>query len=61
MSATLYPDWVLSRAGKHLSPDTPQPYWMPREGAGGHLSLEEELDASSVFDPLQLSQGAEGP
>ena len=61
MSATLYPDWVLSRAGKHLSPDTPQPYWTPREGAGGHLSLEEELDASSVFDPLQLSQGAEGP
>ena len=26
MSATLYPDWVLSRAGKHTSPDTPQPY-----------------------------------
>ena len=52
---------VLSWAGKHLSPDTPQPYWTPREGAGGHLSLEEELDASSVFDPLQSSQGAEGP
>ena len=61
MSATLYPDWVLSRAVKHSSPDTPQPYQMPREGAGRCLSLEEELDASSVFDPLQLSQGAEGP
>ena len=61
MSTTLYPDWVLSQAGKHSSPDTPQPYWMPREVAGGHLTLEEELDASSVFDPLQLSQGAEGP
>ena len=23
MSATLYPDWVLSRAGKQTSPDTP--------------------------------------
>ena len=23
--------------------------------------LEEELDASSVFDPLQSSQGADGP
>ena len=34
---------------------------MPREGAGRHLTLEEELDASSVFDPLQSSQGAEGP
>ena len=61
MSTTLYPDWVLSRAGKHTSPDTPQPYRKPREGAGGRLTLEEELDASSVFDPLQSSQGAEGP
>ena len=61
MSATLYPDWILSRAGKRSSPDTPQLYRMPREGASGHLTLEEELDASSVFDPLQLSQGAEGP
>ena len=44
-----------------MSPDTPRLYRMPREGAGGCLSLEEELDASSVFDPLQSSQGAEGP
>ena len=61
MSTTLYPDWILSWAGKRSSPDTPQPYQTPREGAGRHLTLEEELDASSVFDPLQLSQGAEGP
>ena len=38
-----------------------QPYRTPREDADGRLTLEEELDASSVFDPLQLSQGAEGP
>ena len=61
MSATLYPDWVLSRAGRCTSPDMPQPYQTPREDASGCLTLEEELDASSVFDPLQLSQGAEGP
>ena len=61
MSTTLYPDWVLSQAGKRSSPDTPQPYQMPREGAGRRLTLEEELDASSVFNPLQSSQGAEGP
>ena len=61
MSATLYPNWILSRAGKRTSPDMPQQYRMPREDAGGHLNLEEELGASSVFDPLQLSQGAEGP
>ena len=61
MSTTLYPDWVLSRADKRTSPDTPQPYRMPREDTGRRLTLEEELDASSVFDPLQSSQGAEGP
>ena len=61
MSATLYPDGALSRAGRHTSPDSPQPYHTPREDAGGRLTLEEELDASSVFDPLQSSQGAEGP
>ena len=61
MSTTLYPDWVLSRAGKRTSPDMPQPYRMPREDAGRHLTLEEELDASSVLDPLQSSQGADGP
>ena len=61
MSATLYPDWVLSWAGKRTSPDTPQLYRTPREDTGGRLTLEEELDASSVFDPLQSSQGAEGP
>ena len=61
MSTTLYPNWVLSRAGKRMSPDTPQPYRTPREGTGRCLTLEEELDASSVFDPLQSSQGADGP
>ena len=35
MSATLYPDWVLSQAGKRTSPNTPQPYQTPREDAGG--------------------------
>ena len=61
MSATLYPYWVLSWAGRRTSPDTPQPYRTPREDASRHLTLEDELDASSVFDPLQLSQGTEGP
>ena len=61
MSTTLYPDWVLSWAGKRTSPDMPQPYRMPRGGTGGCLTLEEELDASSMFNPLQSSQGADGP
>ena len=42
MSITLYSDWVLSRAGKRSSPDTPQPYQMPREGTGRRLTLEDE-------------------
>ena len=61
MSTTRYPNWVLSQAGKRMSPDMPQPYRTPREGAGRCLTLEEELDASSVFNPLQSSQGADGP
>ena len=34
----------------------PQPYRMPREGAGRRLTLEEELDASSVFDPYRRAR-----
>ena len=61
MSANLYPDWVLSPAGKRTSPDTHQPYQTPREDTSGRPTLEEELVAASVFDPLQSSQRAEGP
>ena len=60
MSTTLYPDWVLSRAGKRTSPDTPQPYRMPREVVDTS-PWRGELDVSSMFNPLQPSQGAEGP
>ena len=56
MSATLYPDWVLSRAGKRMSPDMPQPYQTPREDAGGCLTLEEELDASNLHPAVRHSQ-----
>ena len=58
MSTTLYPNWVLSWAGKCTSPR-----YAPTvpEDASGSLTLEEELDASSMFDPLQSSQGAEEP
>ena len=58
MSVTLYPNWILNRAGKRTSPDMPQPYQMPREGADGGLTLEEELDASSVFEPLTIKSGS---
>ena len=45
---------------KPVGHDTPRPYQAPKEDAGDGLTLEEELDAASVFDPLkpdsQLSQ-----
>ena len=53
--AALYPDWMMRSKTKPIGRDTPRPYWMPREDAGRGLTLEEELDAASVFDPLQLA------
>ena len=53
--ATLYPDWIMRSKTKPMGHDMPRQYWMPKEDAGGGLMLEEELDAASVFDPLQLA------
>ena len=59
MNATLYPDWVLRLVSVRTQtcPNCTGRW----EGTGGRLTLEEELDASSVYDPLQSSQGAEEP
>ena len=51
----------LPRLGPESGWQTYEPRYAPTEDAGGRLTLEEELDASSMFDPLQSSQGAEGP
>ena len=62
--AALYPDWIMRSKTKPMGHDMPWQYWMPKEDAGGGLTLEEELDAASVFDPLQLalqSSKPEGP
>ena len=61
MSATLYPDWFMKQNSKPTGPDVARPYRMPREGTYGGLTLDKELGADSVFDPLQSSQGTEGP
>ena len=56
----LYPNWITRDKTKPAGCDAPRPYQMPKEDAGNGLTLEEELDAASVFDPLkpdsQLSQ-----
>ena len=53
--ATLYPDWIMRSKTKPIGCDAPRPYRTPREDAGMGLTLEEELDVASVFDPLQLA------
>ena len=61
MGAALYPDWMMRSKTKPIGCDMPRPYWMPREDAGGGLTLEEELDAASMFDPLQLASQSSQP
>ena len=53
--ATLYPDWIMRSKTKPIGCDMPRQYRMPKEDASGGLSLEEELDVASMFDPLQLA------
>ena len=53
--AALYPDWFMRSKTKPIGCDTPMRYRMPSVDAGGDLTLEEELDAASMFDPLQLA------
>ena len=55
VGAPLYPDCILRSKTKPTDRDAPRPYWAPGEDTDRDLTLEEELDAASVFDPLQLS------
>ena len=57
----LYPNWVLKPETKPKGHDVPRPYWMPWEGIGKDLMIEEELDADSVFDPLQPASQSSQP
>ena len=50
--ADLYPNWVWAPVTKPQGSDQPRPYRMPRQEADQDCTLEEELDAKSVFDPL---------
>ena len=49
----LYPNWILRNKTKPAGCDMPRLYRVPKEDAGDGLTLEEELDASSVFDSLK--------
>ena len=51
----LYPNWVVRNKTKPTGRDMPRRYRAPKEDADHGLTLDEELDAVSVFDPLQLA------
>ena len=49
----IYPNWIMMNKPKPAGCDTSRPYRAPKEDAGNGLTLEEELDVASVFDPLK--------
>ena len=57
----LYPNWIVRNKTKPAGHDAPRPYRVPKEDAGDGLTLEEELDAASVFDPLKPDSQSSQP
>ena len=57
----LYPNWIMRTKTKPAGHDAPRPYRAPKEDAGDGLTLEEELDAASVFDPLKPDSQSSQP
>ena len=59
--AALYPDWIMRSKTKPTGRDTPRPYRAPKEDADWNLTLDVELDAASMFDPLQPASQSSQP
>ena len=57
----LYPNWIARDKTKPAGCDAPRPYQTPKENAGSGLTLEEELDAASVFKPLKPDSQSSQP
>ena len=57
----LYPNWILRDKTKPAGRDAPRPYRAPKEDTGDRLTLEEELDAASIFDPLKPDSQSSQP
>ena len=49
----LYPNWIVRNKTKPAGRDASRPYQVPKEDTVYGLTLEEELDVASVFDPLK--------
>ena len=58
---SLYPNWILRNKTKPAGHDAPRSYRAPKEDAGDDLTLEEELDAASIFDPLKPDSQSSQP
>ena len=52
LESSLYPNWVWKQDTRPKGSDLPRPYRTPKEDDREELTLEEELDVKSVFDPL---------
>ena len=57
----LYPNWVVRHKTKPTGSDAPRCYRAPKEDAYQNLTLDAELDAASMFDPLQLTSQSSQP
>ena len=57
----LYPNWVMRNKTKPTGRDVPRHYRVPKEDVDRGLTLDEELDAVSMFDPLQLASQSSQP
>ena len=57
----LYPNWIARDKTKPAGCDAPRPYQMPKEDTGNSLTLEEELDAAYIFDPLKPDSQSSQP
>ena len=60
MESSLYLNWHHMQVTPPKKTDKTSPYKMPKEETEDKLSLEDELNADSVFDPL-ASQLSEAP
>ena len=60
MEGSLYPNWMPKENTKPKGANKVRPYKTSKEEAQKKLSLEEELDAKSVFDPLASSSQSSG-
>ena len=61
LESSLYPNWTWKQDTRPKGSDLPRPYKTPKEGNREELTLEEELDTKSMFDPLASGSQSSQP